>query len=100
MNNLNLVNVQIDTLEQRISRLLQPLNLLHIITNVNFDLIEPCELDDSLTGVKDLIQRSVDELNECVDLLRISLNKAENANYPPSTGNDSEFDTLKLYRRV
>ncbi|WP_439293951.1 hypothetical protein [Lonepinella sp. BR2882] len=86
MRNLTLIETEIACLEIRINQLLQPLCLIHIITKSNLDLIEPCELDDSLTGVKRLLQQSIDDLNESVDLLRKHVSKAEIANNPPPTG--------------
>ncbi|XHN42572.1 hypothetical protein O1Q79_00597 [Lonepinella sp. MS14434] len=54
----------IDTLENRINKLLQPLSLVHLLTKVDNYSIEPCELVDSLMGVRDLMQRSIDDLND------------------------------------
>ncbi len=75
----------IDTLENRINQLFQPLSLVHLLTKVDNYSIEPCELVDSLMGVRNLMQRSIDDLNDYVDLLRKAVNEAEIANNPPLT---------------
>ncbi|WP_386692733.1 hypothetical protein O1Q79_00413 [Lonepinella sp. MS14434] len=76
----------IDTLEIRINTLFQPLSLIHLLTKIDYSCsIDPSELADSLTGVGDLIQRSINDLNNYVDLLRKAVNEAEIANNPPPT---------------
>ncbi|WP_386686067.1 MULTISPECIES: hypothetical protein [unclassified Lonepinella] len=86
MNNVNVISGQIDTLEQRINQLFQSVCLIYVMRKSNLDTMEACEIENALQGIENLLQGSIDELNDCVDLFRKAVNGAEIANNPPATG--------------
>ncbi|WP_439259318.1 hypothetical protein [Lonepinella sp. BR2930] len=83
MNNVNVISGQIDTLEQRINQLFQSVCLIYVMRKSNLDTMEACEIENALQGIENLLQGSIDELNDCVDLFRKAVNGAEIANNPP-----------------
>ncbi|WP_439238933.1 hypothetical protein [Lonepinella sp. BR2919] len=85
MNNVNVISGQIDTLEQRINQLFQSVCLIYVMRKSNLDTMEACEIENALQGIENLLQGSIDELNDCVDLFRKAVNDAEIANNPPLT---------------